>query len=63
MKKIINPSAMKASTAAQLARDLAVFDAMCAARPLTPPPMRLLPSVLSAGQLELRSARRMGVAA
>lgn len=63
MKKIVNQPAVRSTTAAQLARDVAAFEAMCAARPLTPPPMRLLPTTISAAQLELRQARRMGLAA
>jgi hypothetical protein len=47
----------------QLARDVAAFDAMSAARSLTPPPLRLMPARVSAGELELRRSKRLGVAA
>jgi hypothetical protein len=51
----------------QLARDVAAFNARVAnlngERPLKPPPMRLLPPIITAAQLELRKAKRLGVAA
>lgn len=49
--------------AAQLARDVATYDRMTAARPKKAPPMRLMPPVISAGQWELRKARKRGLAA
>jgi hypothetical protein len=51
----------------QLDLDVAAFDARVAnlngERPLKPPPMRILPPVITAAQLELRKAKRLGVAA
>ena len=71
MSKMINhpftkqpqPGAVQKSQGAILARQVAAFDAMCAARPLKPPPMRLLPAVFSPAKLALMSDIRHGVAA
>lgn len=63
MKPKVDYKAQRIANETQLAADVAAFDAMCAARPLTAPPMRLLPPVVTAAQLELRKARKMGLAA
>jgi hypothetical protein len=51
------------AAAEQRACDVAAFDAMCARRPMKAPPLRLLPPTVTAGQLELRKARKLGAAA
>lgn len=61
--KTKTPGPSRTAIAAQLAADVAAFDAMCAARPLKAPPLRLMPPVITAAQLELRHARKMGLAA
>jgi hypothetical protein len=70
MRKAKPPKAAIQAAREQTARDAAAFDAMCAAakarfvaRGGKPPALRLLPPVVSAGLLELRKARRLGVAA
>jgi hypothetical protein len=47
---------------AQLASDVRAFDAMCAARPFKPPPLRLMPHVRTAAALALARDVRLGVA-
>ena len=61
--KVPAPVSARQNAAAQLARDVAALHAMQARRPMKPPPMRLLPATVSAGQLELRRAKRLGIAA
>lgn len=58
-----HPSAVIKSVSAQLARDVAAFDVICAARPLKAPPLRLAPAVRSPGALALLRDIRLGVAA
>ena len=59
--------AMSSAAREQLDRDVAAFNARVAnqngERPLKPPPSRLLPTVVTAAQLELRRAKRLGLAA
>lgn len=63
------PGPSRSVAAAELARDAAAFDTMCklvehgGQRRLKPPPLRLLSFAITAGQLELRKARKMGHAA
>ena len=45
----------------QRARDVAAYEAMRAARPRKPPPLRQLPRVASAAELALRADRRAGI--
>jgi hypothetical protein len=61
MKLLHLPTSNAARRDAQRARDVAAFDALCAARPLKPPPLRQLPRVASAAELALRADRRAGV--
>lgn len=69
MKTKVDMKAKRAANQTQLAADVAKFDAMCRTveqggqRHLKAPPMRLLPPVVTAAQLELRQARKMGHAA
>jgi hypothetical protein len=51
------------TAAARLARDVEAFEALCAARPLKPPPMRLMPAVVPASLAALRRDIRLGVVA
>ncbi len=60
------------ASAEVLARDVAAYEAMRASRPYQiepgkatpkPPALRLMPAVVSAGTLELRRSKRLGVAA
>ena len=69
MKPKVDPHAVRKNNAARLAADVAAFDAMCrpiaagGQRHLQAPPLRLLPPTVSAGVLELRRSKRLGVAA
>lgn len=69
MKPKVDPKAAREASAARRAQDVAAFDRMCrpieagGQRPLKPPPMRLLRPTVTAAQLELRKARRLGLAA
>lgn len=54
---------VSAALAEQRARDVAAFDAMCATRPKKGPPLRLVRPTVTAGELELRRAKRLGAAA
>jgi hypothetical protein len=61
--KFRNPTALSSAAREQLDRDLAALAAVQQSRPMRPPPMRLLPSIVTPGQMELRKARRLGMAA
>jgi hypothetical protein len=52
---------MSKAAVIQLRLDVAVFDAMCAARPLSPPPLRVTTPTRTAGALALESDRRAGL--
>lgn len=43
------------------AHDVAVFDAMCASRPRTPPPLRMLAPTLTDGAAALAKEKRLGL--
>lgn len=43
-------------------RDVAAYERMCAARPLKPPPMRIMARVRSAGELALARDIKLGAA-
>lgn len=63
MKAKRKPSAISEAAQEQLDRDVAALHAVQATRPLKPPPLHLMPIVFTAGQLELRRAKRLGLAA
>jgi hypothetical protein len=63
MKPKVDPKAAREASAARRAADVAAYERMCASRPMKPPPLRIFRPTITAGQLELRKARRLGLAA
>lgn len=57
-RAFVKPAPSKAS---QLALDVAAFDAMCARRPLVPPPLPYTAHTRTAGALALAEDKRLGL--